>query len=454
MKFSELSFSDAPVIKTQPPGPKSLEYLKFQSAHEGNAVSYPRGMPMALRRAKGATVEDVDGNIYIDFFSGAGVMNFGHSNPAIIEAAATQLSELTHALDFTNPAKKVLVEKLLSLLPNELGKLFFGGPTGSDAVEAAMKLARFNTRRVPMVSFEGAYHGMSAGALSLTSGDTFREDFLPVLPEIHFVPYPYCYRCAFGLQADSCGLQCAEYLDHVLESPHSGIAKPAAVIFEAVQGEGGSIVPPEEFARRLRDICDRREVLLIVDEIQAGFCRTGSTFAFQHSGIVPDIVTFSKALGGAGFPISCIAYKDGLDKWPPGKHIGTFRGNVVAYAAGAAAIKFMVENGLADYTKTLGLSMLAQLAEVERESSTIGEVRGKGLMFGVELVRDKESKDPAPELAREVRALCHRRGLLTEVGGHYFNVLRFLPPLVVTEGLAKKGLEIFAGSLLEAEKSI
>ena len=454
MNFRNLSFSGAPLIKTVPPGPKSKEYLDYQFAHEGSAVSYPRGMPMAISRAKGATVKDVDGNVYIDFFGGAGVMNVGHSNPEVIEAASSQLGELTHSLDLPNPARKIMVDTLSSLLPGALNKIFFGGPTGSDAVEAAVKLAKYNKGRYPMIAFEGSYHGMSAGALSLSSGLSFKEDFLPLIPEVHFVPYAYCYRCAFGKKPETCELDCAQYLDHILEDPHSGVGKPAAVIIEAIQGEGGSIVPPDPFISRIKEICNRYDILMIVDEIQAGFCRTGKMFAFEHSGVVPDIITLSKALGGAGFPISCIAYRDDLDTWPEGKHIGTFRGNVLAYAAGGAALNFMIKNNLAEYTLTLGNLMLFWLKEIERDSNIVGEVRGKGLMLGIELVKDKASKEPAPELAREVRTFCHRHGLLIEIGGHYSNVARFLPPLVLTEELAKKGTEIFADAVKNVEKSL
>jgi len=190
-------------------------------------------------------VEDVDGNIYIDFFGGAAVLNVGHSNPEVIAAAAAQIKELTHSLDIPHPTRKALVERLMPLLPDSINRVFFGGPTGSDAVESALKLARSNTGRVPVIAFEGGYHGMSAGALSLTSGLSFKEDFLPLLPEVHFIPYAYCYRCAFGRKPDSCDLECAGFLEHVLESPHSGVGKPAAIVIEAVQGEGGSIVPPE-----------------------------------------------------------------------------------------------------------------------------------------------------------------------------------------------------------------
>ncbi len=452
MDFRDLSLLDAPSIKVPPPGPASTEYLDYQSIHESSAVSYPKGMPMAIRRAKGATVEDVDGNTYIDFFGGAGVMNVGHSNPRVMDAVREQLGELTHALDFPNPSQQKLVGNLRGLMPEPLSRFHFGGPTGSDAVEAAVKLAKLNTGRYPIIAFEGSYHGMTAGALSLCSGKSFKEDFLPLIPEVHFVPYAYCYRCPFGKKADSCNYECAGYLEHVLEDPHSGVGTPAAIIVEPIQGEGGSIVPPEGFIPRLREICDKHDVLLIADEVQAGFCRTGRMFSFEHSEVLPDIVTMSKALGGIGLPISGIAYKEALNTWPAGKHIGTFRGNVIAYAAGAAAIEFMLETDLADHALKLGERMLGRLRDLERDSRIVGEARGKGLMLGVELVEDKETKAPAPELARRVRTECHRRGLLIEIGGHYNNVARFLPPLVLTDELAEKGVEIFAEAVREVER--
>ena len=454
MDFNDLSFPDAPWIKTPPPGPKSQEYLAYQCSHEGSAVSYPNGMPMAIQRAKGATVEDVDGNVYIDFFGGAGVMNVGHSNPAVVQAASQQIGELTHTLDFPTPSRKLLIERLSALLPKSLSRLSFGGPTGSDAIETAVKLAKYNTKRQPIIAFEGSYHGMTTGALSLTSSRYFREPFLPLAPEVHFVPYAYCYRCPFKQTPDKCHLECAQYLEHVLEDPHSGVAKPAAVIVEPIQGEGGSIVPPKQFMPKVRQICDKHEVLLIADEIQSGFCRTGKVFAFEHTDTVPDIVTMSKALGGIGLPISGIAYREKLNTWPAGQHIGTFRGNVTAYAAGAAALDFMVRHKLAEHALQLGERMLSSLKQLEKDSRIIGDVRGKGLLLGVEFVKDKDTKEASPECARRVRSACHSRGLLTEVGGHYNNVARFLPPLVLTEELSQKGLAIFADAVKEVERSI
>jgi diaminobutyrate-2-oxoglutarate transaminase len=231
------------------------------------------------------------------------------------------------------------------------------------------------------------------------------------------------------------------------------VGKPSAVIVEAVQGEGGSVVPHDSFLPKIREICDRFDVLLIVDEIQAGFCRTGKMFAFEHSGVVPDIITMSKALGGVGFPLSGVAFKEELDTWPPGKHIGTFRGNAVAYAAGHAALKFMVANNLAAHASNLGGWMLSLLKKIEDDSEIVGETRGKGLMLGIEFVHDKASKRPAPELAKKVRTFCHRHGLLIEVGGHYDHVARFLPPLVLTEEMAHRGIEIFGAAVEEVEKS-
>lgn len=451
MDFSNLSFPRAPSIKTPPPGPKSKEYLDYQSAHESSAVSYSKGMPMAIQRAKGATVEDVDGNVYIDFFGGAGVMNVGHSNPAVVDAVTKQIAELTHALDFPTPARKRLIEKLSPLLPKKLIRVSFGGPTGSDAVESAIKLAKYNTKRHPIIAFEGSYHGMTAGALSVTSGRHFREPFLPLAPEVHFVPYAYCYRCPFNQTPDKCGLECAQYLEHVLEDPHSGIGKPAAIIVEAIQGEGGTVVPPPNFIPKVRETCEKHEVVMIVDEVQSGFCRTGKMFAFEHTNTVPDIMTMSKALGGIGLPISGIAYQERLNTWPAGQHIGTFRGNVAAYAGGAAALDFMVSTNLADHASRLGERMLSLLLGLQNDSRTIGDVRGKGLMLGVEFVKDRATKEPAPDTVRAVRTACHRRGLLIEIGGHYNNVARFLPPLVLTNDLAERGLAIFADSVKDVE---
>ena len=409
---------------------------------------------MAIARGKGATIEDADGNIYIDMFGGAGVMAVGHGHPEVLEAAHKQIDIVTHTLDIPSETREDLVDVLKELLPKELTRIFFGGPTGSDAVEQAIKLAKWNTGRNGIIAFDGAYHGMTGGSLALTTDSGHRDGIGQLIPDVHFVPYAYEYRNPFGCPDEETDLYAAKWLDRVLTDSHSGISKPAAVIIEAIQGEGGSIPPNPRFLKNIREITIKHDVLLICDEIQCGLGRTGKMFGFEHSGIVPDIVTLSKALGGVGFPISAIAYKEKLNTWPPGKTIGTFRGNMVAFAAGAAALRYMVREDIPGHAAELGEKVLARLKTCEANSSIVGEARGIGLMLGIEMVKDKETREPAPEYAKKVRTLAHRKGVMIEVGGHYNNVARLLPPLVITEELAMKGTEIICEVIAEIEKEV
>ncbi|NHJ12252.1 MAG: aspartate aminotransferase family protein [Candidatus Thorarchaeota archaeon] len=453
-KFGALHLSDSAVILEKPPGPRSREMLQRQEAIESAAVSYPKAIPVAFAEGKGATLKDVDGNIYIDFFAGAGVVNVGHCNPEVVEAARKQMGILTHNLDFPTPIRMELEDELLSLLParlRDVAKLLFVAPTGSDAVESAMKLAKFNTGRIGMISFEGAYHGMTAGAITLTANKSLKRDLMPMIPEVHFVPYAYCYRCAFGREYPECGIECAKYLEHVLEDPKSGVVAPAAIIIEAVQGEGGSLPAPDEYLREVKRISREYCVPLIVDEIQAGMSRTGKMWACQHSGITPDIMTISKGIGG-GLPLSALVFDEKLDTWEKGAHVGTFRGNVVAVAAGVATLRFIKKHKLWNYAARLGEDVfLPRLRELQDEYKFIGDTRGKGLMLGVEFVKDKKSKRPWTEFAKEVRTACYQKGLIVEIGGHFSNVVRFMPPLVITKELAEAGLDIFTESVREVE---
>ncbi len=281
---------------------------------------------------------------------------------------------------------------------------------------------------------------MTTGALACCSGKKFKENFLPLSPEVHFAPYAYCYRCVFGLEYPNCGLKCADFLEHILTDPHSGVVDPAAIIIEPVQGEGGSIAPPLEFMRRVRQLSDDFSIPLIDDEIQAGLGRTGKMWSCEHSGITPDIMTISKGIGG-GLPLSAIMYNKKLDIWKPGAHIGTFRGNVLAMAAGNAALRFMKDYDLPKHSAELGVLMLKKMKESE-ERRFVGEVRGSGMMIGIEFVKNKKTKEPWPDMAKDVRFECYKHGVLVELGGHYNNVIRFLPPLVLTRELADKGIDI------------
>lgn len=449
-KLSTLSMTDAPKIVVTPPGPRSSEIIGFQNSHESSAVSYPKGNPIAIKQAKGATIEDEDGNIFIDMFSGAGVMVCGHSHPEILEAAHAQIEKVSHTLDIPTQSRVNLVKELQSVLPKELTRVFFGGPTGSDAVEQAIKLAKWNTKRRGIIAFEGSYHGMTAGALAVTSDMYHKSGVGPLMPEVSFVPFPYEYRNPFGCPCEDLADQALARLESVLSDGHSGVEKPAAIIIECFQGEGGSIVPDFSFLKGLREICDRHEIILICDEVQVGFGRTGKMFAFEHAGIVPDIVVLSKALGG-GFPIAAIAYKEELNTWPAGKSIGTFRGNMIAFAAGQKAIEIIKRDGLVEHSRDLGAKLKAELKKLEQTSAVVGEVRGQGLFIGIEIVSDKEKKTAAPDLAKKVRDYVVRHGLIIEVGGHSGNVLRLLPPLVITEELAFKGIEILTEGIRGVE---
>jgi diaminobutyrate-2-oxoglutarate transaminase len=452
--FEELHFEPAPALDGEVPGPLSREMLAQQDELESNARSYPRSVPVAIEAGRGATMKDVDGNTFIDFFGGAGVLNVGHSHPDVLAAAAEQERKLVHALDFPTKPKLRLMGKLKTLLPGRLresAKFHFGGPTGSDAIESALKLTRAHTGRDAVIAFQGSYHGMTTGALSVTSDVGFGG---PTSSPVHFMPYPYCYRCPLGLKPDSCELACANLLDSSLEDPHSGIPHPAAVLIEPIQGEGGTIVPPDGYLSKVRAITRKHDVPLICDEIQTGFARTGTMFACEHDGVSPDVITLSKALGGIGYPISCIAYDPELDTWKQGAHIGTFRGHQVAMAAGLAAIEFMQEVNLPAHAASLGELTLELLREAQDTLASVGDVRGRGLMIGIELVKDRDTKQPWPEMAAQVRTECFRKGVIIEVGGHYGNVARFLPPLVITRELLLTGVEIFVESVRAAEEAL
>ena len=455
VKLHELHFPNAPNILVEPPGPNAKRLLDKQKEIETKAVLYPLAIPLVPEEARGATLKDVDGNTYIDLFSGVGVVNVGHCNAIVLETVKMQLEKLVHALDFPTTVRLDLVEKLIEIAPGELkgnSKVWFGSPSGADAVEAAVKLAKYNTKRRIILAFEGGYHGQTAMALAVTSAKKFKKDFVPLTPEVHFLPYAYCYRCAFGLKYPSCGLQCVEYVKHVLDDPYSGVTEPAAIIVEPVQGEGGVITPPNEFLSKLRKVCHEYSVLLIVDEVQAGFGRTGKMFACEHSNIAPDIITLAKAIGGIGLPLSAILYDKKLDTWEPGAHVGTFRGHVTAMAAGLAAINFIQENNLLDHVNKVGERMLRRLRELEGESKYIGEVRGKGLMIGIEFVKNKETKEPWKEIVDEIQKRCFKHGVLIWKAGHYSNIIRFLPPLVITEELADKAIEVFTNVVKEVER--
>lgn len=445
---------DAAIVTPTVPGEQSRRLRARLAEVEGSNGTYAVRLPVAFRRELGAVLEDVDGNRYLDFFAGCGVLNVGRRNPDVLAAVRRQADELVHALDFATPTRWELIRKILDHLPAELTdryRVTLCGPTGADAVEAALKLARRQTRRHDIIAFQGSFHGMTAGALSVTSDTGFHDGTPPRIPGVHFIPYSYCYRCSFGRAPDSCHLECAEYLQQVLGNSHSGIPRPAAIIVEPVQGEGGTIVPRAGYLRRLVEIAHAHDVLVIFDEIQAGFFRTGPFCAFEQFDAVPDIITLSKGLGGIGLPIAAVVHRREIDDWGPRKHIGTFRANQLSMAAGSAAFDFVDEHHLVSHVGRMGPLLREGLEALAREVHHIGEVRGLGLFFGVEYVEDRVTRAPFPAFVSALQTRCLQKGLLVEVGGHHGNVVRLLPPLTVTPVMVQNALRIFREAHLELE---
>jgi len=296
VSYKDLHFQNAPYIVVEPPGPNARKILELQKELESSAVLYPRSLPFVPSEARGATIKDVDGNIFIDFFSGISVLNFGHSNPDILSKAIEQLKKITHTLDFPTLVREELVKRLIEIAPgnmNRNAKVLFGGPTGSDAVESAIKLAKYITKRHTVIAFDGSYHGQTTMALAVTSSKKYKDLYSPLGPEVHFAPYPYCYRCPFKLEYPDCGMRCYTYLEHIVEDPYSGVPKPAAIIIEPIQGEGGIVIPPPGYLRKVEKLAKQHNIVLIVDEIQAGLGRTGTWFACEHEGVTPDIITMA-----------------------------------------------------------------------------------------------------------------------------------------------------------------
>ncbi|MGI5480232.1 diaminobutyrate--2-oxoglutarate transaminase family protein [Streptomyces lavendofoliae] len=442
------------VTESVPVAPTSAQegILRRQSLRESAARTYARALPIVPVRARGLTIEGADGRRYLDCLSGAGTLALGHNHPVILEAIKKVLDSGAplHVLDLATPVKDAFTTELFATLPRRLAddaRVQFCGPAGTDAVEAAIKLVRNATGRQGLLAFTGAYHGMTAGALAASGGATDVR--------VTRLPYPQDYRCPFGIGGERGAEIGARWTETLLDDPKSGVPAPAGMILEPVQGEGGVIPAPDAWLRRMRRITADRSVPLIADEVQTGVGRTGAFWAVDHSGVVPDVMVMSKAIGGS-LPLAVIVYRSGLDVWQPGAHAGTFRGNQLAMAAGAATLAFVRENRLAERAATLGARMLGQLQGLAAAHPCVGDVRGRGLMIGVELVAPDATTDvppPAPELAAAVQRECLRRGLIVELGGRHNAVVRLLPPLTLTDEQAVAVLDRFADALAAAERT-
>ncbi len=447
----------------QIPGPVSRSYLERQARRESNARTYPRRLPLVISEARGIYIKDIDGRLYLDCLCGAGTLALGHNHPVAVEAIQSLLAEKRplHTLDLTTPIKDRFVEELFASLPPAFARkarIQFCGPSGADAVEAALKLVKTATGRRSLLAFHGAYHGMTHGSLGLTGNLKPKQAIGGLMADVHFLPYPYDYRCPFGLGGEAGHRTGSRYIRHTLDDPESGIVPPAGLIMEIVQGEGGVIPAPDEWVQEIRGITQERQIPLIVDEVQTGLGRTGRLFAFEHAGIIPDVLVLSKAIGGS-LPLAVVVYDAAFDRWAPGAHAGTFRGNQMAMAAGAATLRYILENHLADHARLMGERLLAHLRETQRHARCIGDVRGRGLMIGVEIVDANQPPDargsyPAhPALAGKIQAECLKRGLILELGGRHDSVVRFLPPLIVTVQQVDTIAAIFDEAVQAAEQA-
>jgi 4-aminobutyrate aminotransferase len=434
---------EKPQIRTELPGPKAQEILQRDKKYI--SPSYTRGYPLVVKSGRGMIIEDVDGNTFYDFAAGIAVCATGHAHPKVREAIQNQAGKLIHmsGTDFYYAEQVDLAQNLAEITPGTFEKRVFYGNSGTEAVECGMKLARWYTKRVKMFAFLGAFHGRTMGALSLTASKAIqKERFAPFVPEIIHVPYAYCYRCAFGQTYGECNFECILHIEHYLEKLVSP-ADVAAIFAEPVQGEGGYIVPPPEYFGKLKRLCEEHGILLVDDEVQAGFGRTGKMFAIEHWNVQPDIICMAKGIA-SGMPLGACVASSEIMSWPPGAHASTFGGNPVSCAASLATIE-LLKNGLVENAATVGKYMLGRLKEMQEKFEIIGDVRGKGLMMACELVKDRKTKEPAKKEPEKIMYDAWRNGILLLPCGK--NSIRFMPPLIVTEEQAVIALDVFEKAL-------
>lgn len=440
---------DYPKIITPPPGPKARAIVDRD--REWTSHCYIKEYPLVVARGQGCMVEDVDGNRYLDFMAGIAVASTGFTHPEVSRAVQEAAGRFLHICgsDFYYESMAALCERLARLAPGPTRKRVFLTNSGTEATEAAIKLARYSTRRTAMVAFKGAFHGRSTGAVSLTSSKARQHaGFGPLLPDVHHVNYAYRYRCPWCANAESCNMSCVANIEQDLFARHVDPGDVAAIFVEPIQGEGGYVVPPAGFLTALRQLCDRHGILLVFDEIQSGVGRTGRMWACDHEGVEPDILLTAKGLG-SGLPIGAMIARETIDRWQGGSHGSTFGGNPVCCAAALATLD-LVERELMANAAAMGDRLLRGAMALKDRHEVIGDVRGRGLMLGMEFVRDRTTRTPAPEVARTLVDDAFARGLLLLGAGK--SVLRIAPPLVIDGEDIDRGVAII-DQCLEARRS-
>ncbi|MBI5086648.1 MAG: acetyl ornithine aminotransferase family protein [Acidobacteria bacterium] len=442
--------NDLPSFTTTLPGPKAQAVIERD--RKSISSSYTRSYPLVIARGEGAMVEDVDGNRFLDMNAGIAVVATGHSHPKVVAAVRAQAEKFLHmsGTDFYYASMVELAEKLASLAPGTDDKRVYFGNSGTEAIEAALKLARYHSGRDRFIAFLGGFHGRTMGALSLTGSKSIqKKGFGPLLAGVTHIPYAYCYRCAYGKQPDSCGVECVKVLEEQLFKTIVPAEEVAAVFVEPIQGEGGYIVPPRAFFDQLRAVCDRHGILLVADEVQCGMGRTGRMFASEHFDLVPDVIALAKGIA-SGLPLSATIAKARYMQWKPGAHASTFGGNPVSIAASLATVE-LLEQGLIERAASLGARMKARMSEWPALFPTVGDVRGLGLMLALEIVKDQATKERAPELRDRIVELAFERGLLVLGAGP--NSIRLSPSLVLSQDQADFALDTLEECIRQAAGS-
>jgi 4-aminobutyrate aminotransferase len=420
---------DLPVLHGSLPGPRAQAIIERDA--KVVSPSYTRGYPLVARKGEGAIVEDVDGNRFLDFTAGIAVVATGHCHPRVVEAIQRQAARLIHmsGTDFYYEELAALAEKLDEIAPGDVPRRVSFGNSGAEAVEGAIKLARYATGRDKIIAFFGSFHGRTMGALSLTSRKAVqRAGFGPLIPGVIHAPYPYCYRCPYGQTPDHCAVECVKHIEDTLLKTIAPAEETAAIVVEPVQGEGGYIVPPQRFFDELVRVAQANGILLVFDEVQSGMGRTGKMWAADHFGVVPDILTVAKGIA-SGMPLGATVARADLMTWPPGAHASTFGGNPVSCAAALVTIELLQEE-LVENARIMGAYMMERMSQWPARFPIVGDVRGLGLMLGIEIVRDQASKQKAPAWRDRLATLAFERGLLVLGAGD--NTLRLCPPLVIT----------------------
>lgn len=439
--------AELPTLRTPLPGPKARQIIARD--HNVLSPSYTRPYPLVAARGEGAIVEDVDGNRFLDMNAGIAVVATGHCHPRVVERIQRQAARLIHmsGTDFYYENMVELAERLARLAPGGVPRRVYFGNSGTEAVEAALKMARYHTGRRRFIAFLGGFHGRTLGSLSLTASKSIqRQGFGPLLGDVLHIPYAYCYRCAYNRRPETCAVECVQVIEEQLVRHIAPAEEIAAVVLEPVQGEGGYIVPPQKFFDELQDVARRLGILIIADEVQTGMGRTGKLWASDHFGLVPDIMAVAKGIA-SGLPLSATIARLEWMQWKPGAHASTFGGNPVAVEAALATLD-LIEEELCANAARIGAHMMNRLREWPQRYRMVGEVRGLGLMLGIEFVKDQATKERAPELRDRLVQAAFERGVLLLGAGP--SAIRLSPPLVITREQADFALDVIEDCLRAA----